>query len=56
MSRVFTRRRVLIGIVLLLVLFFVPPFIRLSKYSQGRVVEALSNALDRPVTVRSVSL
>ncbi|MBV9085963.1 MAG: AsmA family protein [Acidobacteriaceae bacterium] len=56
MSRVFTRRRVLIGIVLLLVLFFVPPFIRLSKYSQGRVVQALSNALDRPVTVRSVSL
>ena len=56
MSRVFTRDRVLVGVVVLLVLFFVPPFIKLNTYAKGRIVEALRNAIDRPVSVKNISL
>jgi uncharacterized protein involved in outer membrane biogenesis len=56
MSRIFTARRILIAALVLLLLFFVPPFIRLNKYSKRRIVEALRSAIDRPVSVKNVSL
>jgi len=56
MSRIFTARRIFIAALVLLLLFFVPPFIRLNKYSKRRIVEALRSAIDRPVSVKNVSL
>jgi len=56
MSRIITPRRVLVGTIVLLLLFFVPPFIRLNKYAKGKIVEALAKAIDRPVSVKYVSL
>jgi len=53
------RRAIRVGIViavaLAVVAIFLPPFINISRY-KGRVIESMSNALGRPVTVDAIEL
>jgi AsmA protein len=49
------RRGALIAVALAVAALVLPPFINVGRY-KGRVVESMSNALERPVTVDSIGL
>ena len=49
------RRGALIAVALAVAALVLPPFINVGRY-KGRVVESMSNALGRPVTVGAIEL
>jgi len=49
------RRGVLIAVILAVAALVLPPFINVGRY-KGRVIESMSNALGRPVTVDAIEL
>jgi uncharacterized protein involved in outer membrane biogenesis len=50
-----SKRAALGVVVLILIALFVPPFVNVGRF-KGRIVEATSNSLGRPVTIGDISL